>query len=42
VRIEQMLFDGACRPVAGELHADLTRPGLGLALKRADAARFAG
>lgn len=42
VRIEQMLFDGACRPIAGALHADMTRPGLGLALKRRDAERFAG
>ncbi|HVU49717.1 MAG TPA: enolase C-terminal domain-like protein [Polyangia bacterium] len=40
-RIEQMLFDGAAHPVAGELRADLTRPGLGLALKRKDAERFA-
>jgi L-alanine-DL-glutamate epimerase-like enolase superfamily enzyme len=40
-RIEQMLFDGASRPVAGELRPDLTRPGLGLALKRKDAERFA-
>jgi hypothetical protein len=36
-----MLFDGACRPIAGELHADMTRPGLGLTLKRPDAERFA-
>jgi L-alanine-DL-glutamate epimerase-like enolase superfamily enzyme len=40
-RIEQMLFDGALRPVGGKLHPDLSRPGLGLELKRKDAARFA-
>ena len=40
-RIEQMLFDGATVPIRGELRADLTRPGLGLELKRADAQRFA-
>jgi L-alanine-DL-glutamate epimerase-like enolase superfamily enzyme len=41
VRIEHMLFDGAPAPVAGELRADLTRPGMGLELKRADVERFA-
>jgi L-alanine-DL-glutamate epimerase-like enolase superfamily enzyme len=40
-RIERMLFDGALRPVRGELRPDLSRPGLGLDFKRADAARFA-
>jgi L-alanine-DL-glutamate epimerase-like enolase superfamily enzyme len=41
VRIEQMLFDGASRPRAdGRLYPDLSRPGLGLEFKRADAARF--
>jgi L-alanine-DL-glutamate epimerase-like enolase superfamily enzyme len=40
-RIEQLLFDGASRPVAGELRADLTRPGNGLSFKRKDAERFA-
>jgi L-alanine-DL-glutamate epimerase-like enolase superfamily enzyme len=41
VRIEQMLFDGAPRPRAdGRLYPDLSRPGLGLELKRADASRF--
>jgi len=41
VRIEQMLFDGAQRPRAdGRLYPDLSRPGLGLDLKRADAAPF--
>jgi len=41
VRIEQMLFDGALLPVHGVLYPDLTRPGMGLELKRADANRFA-
>ena len=41
VRIEQMLFDGALTPVNGTLCPDLSRHGLGLVLKRADAARFA-
>ena len=41
VRIEHMLFDGVLTPVAGELRPDLTRPGMGLELKRADAERFA-
>jgi L-alanine-DL-glutamate epimerase-like enolase superfamily enzyme len=41
VRIEQMLFDGACQPSAGTLAPDRSRPGLGIALKRADADRFA-
>jgi L-alanine-DL-glutamate epimerase-like enolase superfamily enzyme len=41
VRIERMLFDGAVEPKKGVLHPDLSRPGLGLELKRADAERFA-
>ena len=40
VRIEHMLFDGVLEPVGGALVPDLTRPGLGLELKRSDAARF--
>jgi L-alanine-DL-glutamate epimerase-like enolase superfamily enzyme len=40
VRIEQLLFDGAPSPVGGALHPDLSRPGLGLELKRQDAQRF--
>jgi L-alanine-DL-glutamate epimerase-like enolase superfamily enzyme len=40
-RIEHMLFDGALTPVNGALHPDLSRPGLGLDFKRADAQRFA-
>ncbi|MGN6656687.1 MAG: enolase C-terminal domain-like protein [Rhodanobacter sp.] len=41
VRIERLLFDGALTPVDGALHPDRTRPGIGLALKERDAARFA-
>ena len=41
VRIEHMLFDGALTPVDGALHPDLSRPGLGLEFKRADAQRYA-
>jgi L-alanine-DL-glutamate epimerase-like enolase superfamily enzyme len=41
VRIEHMLFDGAPEPVDGALRPDLSRPGMGLELKRADAARYA-
>jgi L-alanine-DL-glutamate epimerase-like enolase superfamily enzyme len=40
-RIEHLLFDGAPRPRDGRLAPDLSRPGLGLDFKRADAARFA-
>jgi L-alanine-DL-glutamate epimerase-like enolase superfamily enzyme len=39
-RIEQMFFEGAARPVEGELRPDLTRPGLGLEFKRADAKKY--
>ena len=41
VRIEQMLFDGAQKPKEGRLYPDLSRPGLGLELKKADAAQYA-
>lgn len=41
VRIESMFFDGARSPVNGELSPDLSRPGMGIELKRADARRFA-
>ncbi len=41
VRIEQMLFEGTATPEAGVLHPDLSRPGLGLELKRSEAARYA-
>jgi L-alanine-DL-glutamate epimerase-like enolase superfamily enzyme len=40
VRIEHLLFDAALTPIDGELRPDLSRPGLGLELKRSDAARF--
>jgi L-alanine-DL-glutamate epimerase-like enolase superfamily enzyme len=41
VRIERMLFDGFPELVDGELRPDLSRPGIGLELKRADAERYA-
>lgn len=41
VRVEHLLFDGALTPRDGALHPDLSRPGLGLEFKRADARRFA-
>lgn len=37
VRIEQMLFDGACAPIDGALTPNLSRPGLGLVFKEQDA-----
>lgn len=40
VRIETMLFDGVRKPVNGALHPDLSRPGLGLELKREDAKKY--
>lgn len=40
-RIEQMFFDGAAKSVNGELRPDLSRPGLGLDFKRADAQIYA-
>ncbi|HEX5442775.1 MAG TPA: enolase C-terminal domain-like protein [Pirellulales bacterium] len=40
-RIEGMLFDGAVTPSDGELRPDLSRPGMGLEFKHADAERFA-
>jgi L-alanine-DL-glutamate epimerase-like enolase superfamily enzyme len=41
VRIERMFFDGFPELVDGELRPDLSRPGTGLQLKRADAERYA-
>ncbi len=41
VRIEHLLFDGALTPLHGALYPDRSRPGLGLELKRSDAARYA-
>ena len=40
-RIEHMLFDGVLNPAGGCLRPDPARPGLGLELRRADAARYA-
>ena len=40
VRIEDMFFDGAVRPVNGSLYPDLSRPGLGLEFKAQDAEKF--
>ena len=39
-RIEQMILDGALRPVNGNLRPDGSRAGLGLEFKRADAEKF--
>jgi L-alanine-DL-glutamate epimerase-like enolase superfamily enzyme len=39
-RIESMLFDGALDPTGGTLRPDPARPGLGLALKERDAAKY--
>jgi hypothetical protein len=36
-----MLFEGTPVPKAGAIGPDLSRPGLGLTLKEADARRFA-
>ena len=41
VRIERMLFDGLPALVNGQLRPDLSRPGLGLELKRAEAEKLA-
>lgn len=41
VRIEQMFFDGLPELVRGELRPDLSRPGNGLVLKKADAEKYA-
>ena len=40
-RIEQMIFDGALKADHGALRPDLSRPGTGIELKRADAKRYA-
>jgi L-alanine-DL-glutamate epimerase-like enolase superfamily enzyme len=39
-RIERMFFDGFCEPVSGLMSPDLSRPGMGLDLKKADAAAY--
>ncbi len=41
VRIENMFFDGVIQPVGGRLNPDLSRPGMGLEFRRADAERYA-
>jgi L-alanine-DL-glutamate epimerase-like enolase superfamily enzyme len=41
VRLEPLIFDGVPEPHRGALRPDRSRPGNGLALKRADAERFA-
>lgn len=40
VRIEKMFFDGITEPKNGVLYPDLSRPGIGLELKRADAQKY--
>ncbi len=40
VRIENMFFDGVATPVKGALHADNSRPGLGLEFKLKDAEKY--
>lgn len=40
VRIEEMLFDGIQQPINGALHADMSRPGLGLEFKYKDAEKY--
>jgi L-alanine-DL-glutamate epimerase-like enolase superfamily enzyme len=39
-RIEAIFFDGVSKPVDGMLQPDLTRPGIGLALKEADVKKY--
>ncbi len=41
VRIEKMFFDGYREPMNGELIPDLTRPGLGIELRRRDVEKYA-
>jgi L-alanine-DL-glutamate epimerase-like enolase superfamily enzyme len=40
-RIERLLFDGVVEPVDGALTPDLSRPGIGIELKRSEAQKFA-
>jgi L-alanine-DL-glutamate epimerase-like enolase superfamily enzyme len=40
VRVERMFFDGFCEPVDGVMSPDRQRPGMGLTLKKQDAARY--
>jgi L-alanine-DL-glutamate epimerase-like enolase superfamily enzyme len=39
-RIESMLFDGFLQPSHGQMHPDLSRPGLGIDFKYEDAAEY--
>jgi L-alanine-DL-glutamate epimerase-like enolase superfamily enzyme len=39
-RVDRLLFDGVLEPEDGALRPDVSRPGAGLDLKRADARRF--
>ncbi len=39
VRVEHLLFDAVVESVGGTLSSDLTRPGMGLELRVADAQR---
>jgi L-alanine-DL-glutamate epimerase-like enolase superfamily enzyme len=41
VRIEQLFFDGIPEPVDGKLEPNLSRPGIGIELKKKDVERFA-
>lgn len=40
VRIERSLFEGSPSPINGQLHPDLSRPGLGLEFKHSDGKRY--
>ncbi len=39
-RLDRLLFDGVLDPTGGVLHPDLSRPGMGLDIKRVDAERY--
>ena len=39
-RVDRLLFDGVLDPTGGYLEPDLSRPGMGLELKRTDAERY--
>ena len=39
-RVDRLLFDGVLEPQNGVLRPDLSRPGMGLELKRSDAQQF--
>ncbi len=40
VRVDHLLFEGVVEPKGGVLEPDLSRPGIGLELRRADAAAY--